>query len=77
MMDTKKHYQGQKKAEGEYYNKRKLCPLCNAILKNVYIRETIPDTKKKTFTVVGLACPDCDHMERLNPENIGDSCKDQ
>lgn len=64
MTETKKHYQGQKKADGEYYNKRELCPECNAILKNAYLRETIPETKKKTFKVIGLACPDCDYWER-------------
>lgn len=68
MTETKKHYQGQKKEDGTYYNPRSLCPKCNAILKTVYIREMIPGTKKKTFKVIGLACPDCDHIERSKKE---------
>ena len=68
MAETNKHYQGQKKEDGTYYNPRSLCPKCGAILKNIYIRETIPETKKKTFKVIGLACPDCDYMTRTKQE---------
>jgi uncharacterized protein with PIN domain len=67
MTGTKKHYQGQKKADGEYYNKRPLCNKCNEILKTLYIREAVSGTKKYRFVPAGYVCPICGDMSGLEP----------
>ena len=73
-MVEKKKRQGQIKPNGERAVPKKVCA-CGEYLQNAYIKKRIGD--KRVLVVVGLACPECGHMERLKPGNIGDTCTDQ
>ena len=67
MTETKKRRQGQIKPDGTKAEPKRTCPNCGTYLQNAYI--TKKKNNKRYLIVIGLACPECDYIERTKTEN--------
>lgn len=66
MTQEKKRRQGQIKPDGTQAEPKKVCPDCGAYLQNAYIKKRTEG--KRVLVVIGLACPDCDYINRIKLE---------